>query len=84
MNLIKTDLESILPTLEWDDFTLEGDVYVTNYIPQFEDEDKRNRFLRLRDKYPSDYAAALVSKLPVGATLQSYDHMSLKLIVTRA
>jgi len=84
MNLIKTDLESILPTLEWDDFTLEGDVYVTNYIPQFEDEDKRNRFLRLRDKYPSDYAAALVSKLPEGATLQSYDHMSLKLIVTRA
>lgn len=84
MNLIKTDLESILPTLEWDDFTLEGDVYVTNYIPQFEDEDKRNRFLRLRDKYPSDYAAALVSKLPEGAMLQSYDHMSLKLIVTRA
>jgi len=84
MNFIKSDIEKMLPTLTWDDFTLEGDVYVTNYIPQFEDEDIRNRFLRLRDKYPSEYAAALVSCLPEGATLQSYDHMSLKLIVTRA
>jgi hypothetical protein len=84
MNLIKSDIETMLPNLDWDDFTLEGDVYVTNYIPEFEDDDKRNRFLRLRDKYPSDYAAALVSCLPEGAKLQSYDHMSLKLIVTRA
>jgi hypothetical protein len=84
MNLIKTDLQSILPDLTWDDFTLEGDVYVTKYVPVFEDEDKHNRFLRLRDKYPSEYAAALVSKLPEGATLQSYDHLQLKLIVTRA
>lgn len=84
MNLIKSDIEKMLPTLSWDDFTLEGDVYVTKYIPHFEDVDKYNRFLRLRDKYPSDYAAALVSCLPEGATLVSYDHMSLKLIVTRA
>jgi hypothetical protein len=84
MNFIKSDIEKMLPTLTWDDFTLEGDVYVTTYIPQFEDEDKCNRYLRLRDKYPSEYAAALVSCLPEGATLQSYDHMSLKLIVTRA
>lgn len=83
MNLIKTDLQNILPNLTWEDFTLEGDVYVTKYIPTFEDEDKRNRFLRLRDKYPSEYAAALNSKLPEGAILQSYDHLSLKLIVTR-
>lgn len=84
MNLIKSDIEKMLPNLTWEDFTLEGDVYVTNYIPEFEDYDKRNRFLRLRDKYPSDYAAALVSCLPEDAKLQSYDHMSLKLIVTRA
>lgn len=84
MNLIKSDIEKMLPKLSWDDFTLEGDVYVTKYIPQFEDEDKLNRYLRLRDKYPSDYAAALLTCLPEGATLQSYDHMSLQLIVTRA
>ena len=29
MNLIKTDIQSILPDLTWEDFTLEGDVYVT-------------------------------------------------------
>lgn len=84
MNLIKTELESLLPSVTWDDFTLEGDVYVMKYIPLIEDEDKNNRFLRLRDKYPSDYAAALLSKLPEGAKLVSYDHMSLKLIVNRA
>ena len=83
MNLIKEDIQSILPDLTWEDFTLEGDVYVTKYAPTFDDEDKRNRYLRLRDKYPSDYAAALVSKLPEGATLRSYDHLQLKLIVTR-
>lgn len=84
MNLIKTDIQKMLPTLSWDDFTLDGDVYVTKYIPEFEDEDKRNRFLRLRNKYPSEYAAALVSCLPEDAKLVTYDHMSLKLIVTRA
>ena len=50
MNLIKTDIQSILPDLTWEDFTLEGDVYVTKYAPTFDDEDKRNRYLRLRDK----------------------------------
>ena len=84
MNLIKTEIESLLSDVTWDDFTLEGDVYVAKYIPVVEDEDKHSRFLRLRDKYPSDYAAALNSKLPEDATLVSYDHMSLKLIVTRA
>lgn len=84
MNLIKSEIESLLSDVTWDDFTLEGDVYVTQYIPVIVESDTRSRFLRLRDKYPSDYAAALVSKLPEGATLQSYDHMSLKLIVTRA
>ncbi len=83
MNLIKTEIQSMLPELTWDDFTFEGDVYVTQYCPQFEDEEKRNRFLRLRDKYPSDYAAAFFSKLPEGAKVVSYDHMSLKLIVKR-
>jgi hypothetical protein len=83
MNLIKTEIQSMLPEFTWDDFTFEGDVYVTQYCPQFEDEEKRNRFLRLRDKYPSDYAAALVSCLPEGAKVVSYDHMSLKLIVKR-
>jgi hypothetical protein len=84
MNLIKSEIESLLPDITWDEFTEDGDVYVANYIPVFEDEDKRNRFLRLRDKYPSDYAAALNSKLPEGATLSFYDHLSLKLTVTRA
>lgn len=83
MNLIKEDIQSILPDLTWEDFTLEGDVYVTKYVPEFDDEDKRSRYLRLRDKYPSDYAAALVSKLPEGAKLQSYDHLQMKLIVTQ-
>ena len=84
MNLIKEDIQSILPDLTWEDFTQEGHYYVINkYAPEFDDEDKRNRYLRLRDKYPSDYAAALVSKLPEGASLQSYDHLQLKLIVTR-
>lgn len=83
MNLIKKDLQSILPDLTWEDFALEGDVYVTKYVPEFDDEDKRARYLRLRDKYPSDYAAALVSKLPEGAKLQSYDHLQMKLIVTQ-
>jgi hypothetical protein len=84
MNLIKQDIENLLPTLTWDDFKEDGDVYVTKYIPQFEDENKLNRYLRLRDKYPSDYAAALVSKLPEGAKLVDYDHMSLQLRVIRA
>jgi len=83
MNLIKEDIQSILPDLTWEDFTLEGDVYVTKYVPEFDDEDKRSRYLRLRDKYPSEYAAALVSKLPEGAKLQSYDHLQMKLIVTQ-
>lgn len=83
MNLIKEDIQSILPDLTWEDFVLEGDVYVTKYMPEFDDEDKRARYLRLRDKYPSDYAAALVSKLPEGAKLQSYDHLQMKLIVTQ-
>jgi len=84
MKFLQDDIANMLPDLTWDDFTFEGDVYVTKYTPQFEDEDKRNRFYRLRDKYPSEYAAALVSKLPEGAKLQSYDHLQLKLIVTRA
>jgi hypothetical protein len=84
MNLIKTEIESLLSDITWDDFTLEGDVYVAKYIPVITESDTRSRFLRLRDKYPGDYAAALASKLPEGATLQSYDHLSLKLIVTRA
>ena len=83
MNFIKEDIQSILPDLTWEDFTLEGDVYVTKYTPEFDDEDKRNRYLRLRDKYPSEYAAALVSKLPEGAKLQTYDHLQMKLIVTQ-
>lgn len=84
MNLIKEDIEKMLPALSWDDFKEDGDVYVTKYIPHFEDVDKYNRFLRLRDKYPSDYAAALVSKLPEDAKLVDYDHMSLQLRVIRA
>ena len=84
MKFLRDDIANMLPDLTWDDFTVDGDVYVTRYTPQIEDEDTRNRFYRLRDKYPSEYAAALVCKLPEGATLQSYDHLQLKLIVTRA
>lgn len=84
MNLIKEDIQSILPDLTWEDFTQEGNAYViNNYSPKFDDEDKRNRYLHLRDKYPSDYASALVSKLPEGAELLVYDHLTMKLIVTR-
>jgi hypothetical protein len=84
MNLIQSEIEEMLPTFEWDDFTSDGDVYVTTYIPEIQDEDERIRFLRLRDKYPGDYAVALMHKLPVDAKLVSYDHMTLKLIVNRA
>lgn len=84
MKFLRDDIANMLPDLSWDDFNLDGDVYVTRYTPQLEDEDTRNRLYRLRDKYPSEYAAALVAKLPEGATLQSYDHLQLKLIVTRA
>lgn len=84
MNLIKTDIQAMLPDLTWDSFIEDGDVYVTKYIPHFEEEEKLTRFLYLRDKYPSEYAAALNSKLPEGAKLVSYDHLSLQLTVTRA
>ena len=85
MNLIKEDIQSILPDLTWEDFTQEGNVYVINkYSPEFDDEDKRNRYLYLRDKYPADYASALESKLPEGATLLVYDHLTLQLFVSRS
>jgi len=84
MKFLQDDIANMLPDMTWDDFTFEGDVYVTRYIPHFEDIDERERFLHLRGKYPSEYAAAIASKLPEGATLQSYDHLQLKLIVTRA
>lgn len=83
MKFLQDDIANMLPELSWDSFNAEGDVYVTKYIPQIEDEDKRNRFYRLRDKYPSEYAAAVNSKLPEGATLVSYNHLTLELIVKR-
>ena len=84
MNLIKEDIQSILPDLTWEDFTQEGNVYVINkYSPEFDDEDKRNRYLHLRDKYPADYASALESKLPEGAELLLYDHLTMKLMAIR-
>lgn len=84
MNLIQEDIKAILPSLTWEDFTEDGDVYVCKYAPTIDKESNLyDRFLRLRDKYPSDYAAALVSKLPEGAKLVDYDHMSLNLRVRR-
>ena len=85
MNLIKGEIESLISDITWDNFVLENDEYVTNYIPPGNDNvDAYSRLLHLRGKYPSDYAAALNSKLPEDAIFVSYDHLSLKLTVTRA
>lgn len=84
MNLIKSDLQNMLPAISWDVFEQQGDVYVTKYIPEFDDEETHDTVYRLRSKYPSEYAAALLTVLPEDAKLVSYDHLSLKLTVTRA
>jgi len=85
MNLIKEDIEAIIPSLSWDQFTQQDDYYVTTYQPKVDRwSNLYDRFIRLRDKYPSDYAAAIVSKLPEGAQFVDYDHMSLQLRVSRA
>ena len=84
MNLIKEEILSLLPTFTWKDFTRHGEVYVHKMILKFENQEDRERYLRLRDKYPSDFAAALAEKLPEGATFNHFDHLSLRLIVNKA
>jgi len=85
MNLIKEDIEAIIPSLSWNDFTQQDDYFVATYLPKVDRfSNLYDRFIRLRSKYPSDYAAAIVSKLPEGATFVDYDHLSLQLRVTRA
>lgn len=82
MNLIKDEIQSLIPSMEWDDFSYDGTCYVTTYCPQIE-EDNLARYLHLRGKYPSDYAAALVTKLPQYSQFVDYDHMSLQLRIIR-
>jgi hypothetical protein len=83
MNLIKDEIQSLIPPLDWTDFSYDGTCYVAYYCPQLEDETDRERYLHLRGKYPSDYAAAVASKLPEFSQFVDYDHMSLKLRVIR-